>query len=135
MEKVYGIRDNKCRVEIMTKNQSFGITKVYMDKESNKSVYMSFPKNGDRYIFANTIEALHINNMLDDIPDNYYSEIIVRVKNRVSKPTDFLNISTVKYLNKNLDVSKFDVLHYHFTYDGIHLCCYCAGYTDESIVI
>lgn len=134
-EKVYGICDSKCKVEVLPKEQAFGITKVFKETEQQASVYLPFPKNGERHIFANTVGTMHVGDLPIGIEDNYYSEIVVRLKTRVSTPSNFLNIPGVQYLNKNLNVSNFDVLHYHFTYDGICVCCYCTGYTDESIVI
>lgn len=134
-EKVYGICECKCKVEVLSKEQAFGITKVFKDTDAHATVYMPFPKNGERHIYANTVGTMHVGDLPIDIADNYYSEIVVRLKTRVSTPSNFLNIPNVKYLNKNLNVSNFDVLHYHFTYDGIYICCYCTGYTSESIVI
>lgn len=134
-EKVYGICEDKCKVEVMTAEQTFGITKVFKDTEPQGSVYMPFPKNGERHIFANTVGTMHVDNIPVDIEDNYYSEIVVRVKARVGHPSDFINIPEVQYLNDYLITSNYDVLHYHFTYDGMSICCWCTGYTQPAIVI
>ena len=133
-EKVYGICDSKCKVEVLPKKQAFGITTVYKDRKSQGSVYLSFPKNGERYIYVNTVGVMHVVNVPNDIDDNYYSEIVVRVKKRVGHPSDFINIPKVQYLNDYLITSDYDVLHYHFTYDGMSICCWCTGYTQPTVI-
>ena len=134
-EKVYGICDSKCKVEVLPKEQAFGITKVFKDTEARASVYLPFPKNGERYIFANTVGTMHVGELPIGIEDNYYSEIVVRVKERVGHPSDFINIPEVQYLNDYLITSNYDVLHYHFTYDGMSICCWCTGYTQPAIIL
>ena len=134
-EKVYGIGEDKCKVEVMTAKQTFGITKVFKDTEAQGSVYLPFPKNGERYIFANTVVRMHVENIPVDIEDNYYSEIVVRVKERVGHPSDYINIPEVQYLNDYLITSNYDVLHYHFTYDGMSICCWCTGYSQPAIIL
>lgn len=134
-EKVYGICDSKCKVEVLAKEQAFGITKVFKDTKPRASVYLPFPKNGERHIYVNTVAVMHVNNIPVDIDDNYYSEIVVRVKERVGHPSDFINIPKVQYLNDYLITINYDVLHYHFTYDGMSICCWCTGYTQPAIIL
>lgn len=135
-DKVYGICESKCKVEVLAKNQAFGIAETTIDNENKASFYFPLPKSGERKIFGGTIKNPHCT-----IPDNmtfsnsYYSEIIIKHTAKCQHPSNFLNIDRVKYLNNDLDITQFNVLHYYFTYDGFNVCCRCAGYYDDNLVI
>lgn len=135
-EKVYGICEDKCKVEVMTAEQTFGITKVTKETSSYASVNMSLPESGTRKVYPFPIGKINVSIPAGmTIKENYYSEIVVRVKERVGHPSDFINIPEVQYLNDYLITSNYDVLHYHFTYDGMSICCWCTGYTQSAIIL
>lgn len=133
-DKVYGICENKCKVEVLAKSQAFGITETIIDNEDKTTFQFNLPESGQRRIFAGVIK-----NPICVIPDNmsfannYYSEIIIRHNSITKHPSNFLNIAGVKYLNNDLDITYFNVLHYYFTFDGFNVCCRCTGYYDDSL--
>lgn len=139
-KKVYAICENKCLEETMSKQQIseelntvFGIKKTVRTTEYAESIYGPLPESNVRTIYLAGVGYIHINKPTFEIPDNYYHEVVVKFTNsnqRKAKPSDLIlgNGITIKWLNDDLDVSDYNVLHYHFTYDGINICCWCTGY-------
>lgn len=137
-EKVYGICESKCKEEVLPKTQAFGITNVVVDEESSGTVNLDFPTNGKKIIICKKrVNELRISTPpVETIPNNYYSEIVIRIRfsneSNVThtKPSSCLKVSNVKFLNDNLNISTYTILHCHFTYDGNNVCCWCTGYAE-----
>lgn len=132
-EKLYGICEDKCRVEIFSKDSSFGINKVIVDTDDHSFVGypVRMPLDGERRVYTGTSFHLTKLNFPDDIPPGYYGEVVIKLTQRASKPElNIRNVSTVRFLNPDLDTSGFDILHYHFTYDGFYICIWCTGYAE-----
>lgn len=129
-EKLYGICEDKCRVEIFSKDSAFGINKMIVDTEdhSNVGYPAKVPLDGERRVYTGTSFYLSKIGFPDEIPIGYYGEIIIKLTRRESKPGLYIAGSKgIKFLNPDLDTSDFDVLHYHFSYDGFNICYWCAG--------
>lgn len=135
-KKVYAICENKCLKETMTKEQIsgtfFGITSLKKITQYFANEFGFVPESGTRLIYSAGIGKLHLSRGDAELGSNYYSEIIIQKSGASSavKPSDFItgdNI-TIKWLNDDLNISDYNVIHYHFTYDGINLCCRCSGY-------
>lgn len=139
-EKVYAIGENKCLKETMTKQQIseglntvFGIKKAQKNTEYVATVHTPLPEANTRISYLAGISHITFNNSMTEIPNNYYFEVVVQFTSliqRKSKPSDLISVNgiTTKFLNDDLNIGFYDVLHYYFTYDGINLCCRCEGY-------
>ena len=132
-EKVYGMYDNKCRVEVLSKDEALVINKSIVDTEMHVNVGypIPVPKNGEKRIYSGGLDNPYLCNGLSEYPDNYYGLVVIKVRGIARTPMEFLkinNVPNVKFLNGSLDTSSFTVLNYHFYHDGINLCIWCAGY-------
>lgn len=132
---LYGTDGNKCRVEVLGKNQTFGITKVIESMYSGSALSIPFPDSQTRLIFPKGMGGLVIRPPESFIPEpTYYCEIVMKLSASVNHPSNALS-GPFKFLNNNIDISGYNVLHYHITYDGLNYCAYCCGYLGSAPLV
>jgi hypothetical protein len=121
--KVYGICENKCRVEVIPKceNKIMGGNPINIGTAQNGIRYIS--RHGDVRI---------INVYVPSDFDGYFEVVVVRADRSTVKPSSYLKItgSYVKFINDdNLDLTH-DVLCYKFYNNGIGNVCECMSYAS-----
>lgn len=123
--KVYGICENKCKVEVIPSMTDQEFTNM-------RNPEIELPLYNARYVYdGGSVRSITLT-IPDDVIFNcdYRFEITAKIYGRVSKPSLFLIASGVKFINDDLDTSSFNVLHYKIYHDGLNLCCECSGYVS-----
>lgn len=126
-EKIYGICEDKCRVQIAR-----GIAEEIVNSTNydDASVGIIVPTDGVRKIYKGIIQSAFLMKGPDNFQPGYCSEIVIRLTKHVNKPSDFLRVNQVNavFLNDNLYTGQYNCLHYHLSWDGFRLCIWCTGY-------
>lgn len=122
-DKVYGICESKCKVEVTPKleNKIMGANPIDIGTAQNGMRYVA--KQGDMRI---------INVYIPPDFDGYFEVVAVRYNRSTVKSSNYLSVTGcyVKFINdNNLDMSH-DVLCYKFYNNGIHIVCECMSYVS-----
>lgn len=122
-DKVYGICENKCRVEVTPKCE---------DKIMGANpINIGTAQNGMRYIARHgDVRIIHVYVPSDF--DGYFEVAVLRADRSTAKPSSYLDItgSYVKFINDNaLDMSH-NVLYFKFYNNGLHNVCECMSYAS-----
>lgn len=127
MKKVYGIYNNKCKVEVLAKDDSFGIAKEQIIGTS--AVTIDNPENNVRYISVSA-QYVTVNNLSQNF-DGYF-EIVIRRTYKRSKYSEHIKFNgvAIKFVNDDTVSSNIDVLTYKIHNDGLNIVCECSGYAE-----
>lgn len=120
-DKVYGICENKCRVEVIPKceNKIMGANPINIGTAQNGMRYIG--RHGDVRI---------INVYIPPDFDGYFEVVVIRDGRSTAKPSSYLNVTGcyIKCINdNNLDASH-NVLCYKFYNNGLNMVCECMSY-------
>ena len=127
-DKVYGICENKCRVEVIPKceNRSMGVSPINIERA----------ENGVRYTGMNVRTGSDgtgsINVYIPPDFDGYFEIVATRADYGSVKPSKYLDITGcyVKFINDNTLNTSHNVLYYKFYNNGLHMICECLSYAE-----
>lgn len=127
-DKVYGICENKCKVEVLSKKSAYGICKNKI--MGANPINIGTPETGIRYVARHGDVRIIYVTIPEDF-DGYFEVVVIRYGRSTVKPSNYLSITgDVKFINDNaLDVTH-NVLCYKFYNNGIHNVCECMSYVS-----
>lgn len=141
--KVYGICESKCQVEVFPKERAYGIAKsdTYENTTSDKNLTLNlglYESSCNTRTIIKNYGKLRLQTDLETFSDNFNLDIVFYNQRGFTQTApqqiiDVWNINTgillLKYITPNgFKASDYDVLHFHIFFDGLELCCRCEGY-------
>lgn len=146
--KVYGICENKCQVEVLPKSKAFGIDEADVYPLGNNDVHSGGIGTANRrIIYKNYKKAkISVDGVLQDdgtiygIDNNFNFEVVFFRKDgfaenslpsNVVSVTDITMLTTIpiKFITPyNFKLSNYTTAHFYFFWDGLNLCCRVEGY-------
>lgn len=144
-EKVYGVCENKCKVEVLPLERSYGVSEVRTDTAEGSRIggtlEADLPSNCVRHVVKNYGKVIYSgdDNLIKNgynfqlvlhndtgFPTNTSPASLVRVEVIINgttwkRPIMFLN-------NPNFKLSDCTTAHFNFFFDGFNLCCRVEGY-------
>lgn len=145
-DKVYGVCENKCKVEVLPLERSYGVSEVRTDTAESyqigETLVCDLPPNCVRHVVKNYGKVVYEGNdsqikngynfqlvLHSDtgFPTNTSPAKLVRVEVYIvgtttwRRPIMFLN-------NPNFKLSDCTTAHFNFFFDGMNLCCRVEGY-------
>lgn len=143
-KKVYGICDDKCRVEVLPKSEACGVASLQHLEVMSGTPFFEYDKPNYKMIYENAsaVEVSlpkDIKELAEEQP-NFNATIILQRKNTDTKPFNALlsNVLKVRFASKVYPVRFFapyglkpencTALHFKLHYDGWFICCDVQGY-------
>lgn len=127
--KVYGICESKCKVEVLPKKDTYGISKELILAGNAPTIYDV--ETNTRYVQ----QAGDTTNVGIHLPTDFtgYFEVVISRRILFNKPSDYLTIygADVKFINNSFDDSNSDkYVMYKFYDNSLHIVCECLSYAE-----
>ena len=141
-DKVYGICESKCQVEVLPKDRAFGIAKTeIIEGVRDYIVTMPIGQSNVRHIVKNYSGIVYKVNDTSIFTEGYNFQVVYFKENGFmssATPGGMVAIYDsndvkipVKFITPyNFKLSNYTTVHFNFFWDGLNLCCRCEGYVN-----
>lgn len=144
-DKVYGICESKCQVEVLPKERAYGIahSDTYENTTSDTSWRLDiglYESSCNTRLVAKNYGKIRLFTTMTTFPDNFNLDVTFYRQRGFSTDVlssiiDVWNVDTgfllLHYVYPpGFKASNYDTLHFHIFWDGLNLCCRCEGYAN-----